>query len=425
MDNDIVLQVENVSKEFAMPSSQNEQNESFFALKNVSFQVKRGEVLSIIGNNGSGKTTLLKILSGITKPTSGEVRLYGSSTSILDIGNNFHPDLSGRENVELQLKLSKRSKEQRELSSQQILDFSEIGQFYDQPVKHYSSGMFLRLAFSLAFHVATDILILDEVLSVGDEGFRLKCQELLKTFTTSGKTIIFVSHNRMELLELSKHCLWIEKGEIKKTGLTTAVLGEYFARHKDNFDGKKEIIDIDQQTLDENNKKGTITLAWDEANAPKNEYVAIRALNVSNGSGAHQILSSDPINVSFLLEKKLVGIKIGISFFVQDVFYQSVMVGHLLNNTEKKDLSVAFMNFKGLVRINCSIPADFLLPGKYYLHLRFGVEENEWNPESRELLRFSERLSFIVHPSNDYSDLIGDITKGSVRPRLEWKIEEA
>jgi len=258
---------------------------------------------------------------------------------------------------------------------------------------------------------------LDEVLSVGDEGFRLKCQELLKKFTLSGNTIVFVSHNRIEVMELSNKCIWLENGRIKKMGAPNELLAEYFARHKDNFDGKKEIVEI-PNTL---NKTGTIDLQWDEESAPQNEMVAIRSLSLFSDKATEKLFSSIPISLRVLLDKKIANVKVGVFFFVQDIFYQSVMVGNFLHNTMGNDISKSSENYTGLLQIECSIPADFLMPGKYYLQLRFGCEEKEWNTLSRELLRFSEKLQFEIYADENYIEYIGDLSKGAVRPRLEWK----
>lgn len=424
MTNDLLIRVSNISKEFTVSNNQTNSKSTFSALKNVSFDVCKGDVISIIGNNGSGKTTLLKILSNITKPTSGEVLLYGKSTSILDIGNNFHPDLTGRENILLQLKINRIKKEDFEGYVQQILVFSEIDAFFDQPIKYYSSGMFLRLAFSLAFHLAADILILDEVLSVGDEGFRLKCQELLKRITDAGKTIVFVSHNRLEILELSNKCIWLDRGCIVKTGKPDLLLREYFARHKDNFDGKKEIIETDTSTLNKDFNSNRIDFKWDEGTAPENEFIKIKALSMLPASTAEKIYNTDNIVLTLSLEKKLKDYKVGVFFFLQDVFYQSVLVGHFLNSSSEKDISKDTEDYVGAMQISCTIPGNLLMPGKYHLQLRFGKEVGEWNAESEELFRFSEKLSFNVHPAPDYVDLIGDLSKGSVRPKFEWTLKK-
>lgn len=418
----IALEVKNISKKyFIAKSGHSEVNDDkhFWALNDVSFTLYHGDVLGIIGNNGSGKSTLLKILSHITKPSSGEARFYGSATSILDIGNNFHPDLTGRENVKIQLRLADIKPKEFDFYYNNVKQFSEIGEFFDQPVKFYSSGMFLRLAFSLAFHISSEILVLDEVLSVGDEGFRLKCQELLKAFAQMGKTILFVSHNRLEILELSNKCIWLDKGRIRKSGLPSEILGEYFAEHREKFDTQRNILDFNVSQIGDN---GTIHLFWDENNSPGNDVLSMRQLSV--GPPNKKLTQSDPIEIEFLINKKKRGIQVGAFFFIQDIFYQPVLVGHFLNNTEQKKFGSDMKDQIGLIKISCTIPANFLIPGKYYFLVRFGMEENEWHSTSTEAFRFSEKLSFTIHASSEYIDYVGDVSKGSVRPKLQWSVEK-
>ena len=411
----IAIDVINLSKEYSLEHNA----ANFKALDSVSFRVNKGDVVGIIGNNGSGKSTLLKILSQITKPSSGEARFYGSVTSILEIGTNFHPDLTGYENVKVQLKLANVPSNEFDAYYEKTKAFSEIGEFFDQPVKYYSSGMFLRLAFSLAFHISSDILILDEVLAVGDEGFRLKCQELLKMFTYSGKTILFVSHNRMDILELSNKCIWLDKGRIRKMGVPTEVLGEYFAMHRDNFDAQKTIIEVHMPHADSD---GTLHLRWSETEAPGNDVLAIRELTVQSPSG--KLFSSEPVEIKFLIDKKKSGVQIGAFFFLEDVFYQPVMAGHFLNNSGAQHFGKELKNQTGLIEIKSTIPANFLVPGKYFFLVRFGMEENEWHTTSSEAFRFSEKMSFTIHAKPDYVDFVGDISKGSVRPPLYWSIHK-
>jgi len=171
-------------------------NNPVLALDTVSFELKAGDVLGVIGNNGAGKTTLLKILAGIVKPSRGHIWYRGSLLSILDFGTGFHPELTGRENILLNGSLlgMKRSALQRQYD--EIVSFSELGDFINEPVKHYSQGMYLRLAFSVFSHLRSDILLLDEVISVGDFAFRQKCQERINLLARSGTTVILVSHYR-------------------------------------------------------------------------------------------------------------------------------------------------------------------------------------------------------------------------------------
>ncbi|MCB0540988.1 MAG: ABC transporter ATP-binding protein, partial [Bacteroidetes bacterium] len=204
MQNDIAIRVKGLSKVYQKKNKNGDQ-EDFYALKDVNFEVKKGEVVGIIGKNGSGKSTLLKILSGVTKPTTGSVEINGTVASILDVGTGFHADLSGRENVYLRGKLLGMSTKEIDKAFDEIVEFSEIGDFIETPVKNYSSGMFLRLAFSILVFLKCDVLLLDEVLSVGDLGFRGKSNLAInKLVNYKEKTIIFVSHdmNQFNSLDL-------------------------------------------------------------------------------------------------------------------------------------------------------------------------------------------------------------------------------
>lgn len=411
----IAIEVKNLSKSF------NIGNEVFNALKDVSFTLHQGEVLGIVGSNGSGKSTLLKILAEVVKPTSGQAEIYGDVSSILNVGDNFHPDLCGRENVDIHLRLHHIPKNEFEAYHSRILAFSEIDTFYEQPVKTYSAGMFLRLAFSVALQLSSDILLLDEVLAVGDEGFQLKCKAELSRIASEGKTIILVSHNRLEVQELASRCLWLHKGEVHKIGSTDNILGEYFLMHKDNYDGQKKIVDINPFLVA--NESG-IHIEWTEEQAPGNETMSIRHISVSAADGTDALCNTSPVHFKFVINKKKRGIRVGPFFFLQDMFYQPVMVSHFLNNTQGNILDIQTKDEVGLIEISCILPAHFLLPGTYFLALRFGMEENEWNPLSAEGFRFSENLKFDLLPGKNFHDYVGDPSKGTVRPLLDWSMSK-
>jgi lipopolysaccharide transport system ATP-binding protein len=425
---ELALEVKHLAKIYKLKTDNSNdrfEGSDFWALRDLSFKVYRGDVIGIIGNNGSGKSTLLKILSQITKPSSGEAIFYGTVTSILEIGTNFHPDLTGRENVKMHLRLSGAKKTTFATLEDNIHAFSEIGSFFDQQVKIYSSGMFLRLAFSVAFHLSSDILLLDEVLAVGDEGFRLKCNEFLQILTEEGRTILFVSHSRAEIIELSTKCLWLEDGEIRRFDNSTLVLSEYFSKHRDNYDQKKLIIDHEYSNpANIIEKDGTINISWEDQNEPGNDILAIKKLSVSSAVGNGLLYNLEPIEIKFVIRKKKAGIQIGAFFFLQDVFYQPVLVGHFLNNSQHEDFSKALKDQTGVFEIRCIIPANLLMPGKYYLFPRFGMEEMEWNISSEEAFRLSDKINFTIHPSPSFLDLIGDISKGSVRPLLQWEMKQ-
>lgn len=418
---DYAIQIQGISKKYRL---ENKAEKQFEALSDISVNIKPGEVVGIIGNNGSGKSTLLKVLSGVIKPTGGRVIFYGSVTSILDIGANFNPDLTGRENIRLNLRIAQIPQNNIVATEQQIHAFSEIGDFFNEPVKTYSSGMFLRLAFSMAFHLSSDILLLDEVLSVGDEGFRLKCYDMLKELTARGKTILFVSHNRSEILDLSTRCIWIANGTVYKDGDPAPLMSEYFARHRENYEEKKNVINnLDAVNNYGDELNGTLNMHWPQNEAPGNQVMGIRALTVKPADGTDKLTPAKAIEISFTIEKRLSGVEIGAFFFLQDVFYQPVMVGHFLNNTTGNNFARQLKNETGIIDITCTLPANFLAPGKYYLLPRFGIERNEWNDRSEEAFRFSEELHFVIYPDTSYTDIVGDISKGSVRPALNWQMQ--
>ena len=201
----------------------------FYALKDVSFEIKKGETVGIIGKNGAGKSTLLKIITGVLTPTSGEVQVNGKIASLLELGAGFNPEMTGMENIYLNGTIMGFSKEEMDEKLDAILAFADIGEFIDQPVKMYSSGMFARLAFSVAINVEPDILIVDEVLSVGDVAFQVKCFERFRLFRENGKTILFVSHSTDQITRLCSRAYWFEDGEILKFGIAKDIAEEYHA----------------------------------------------------------------------------------------------------------------------------------------------------------------------------------------------------
>jgi lipopolysaccharide transport system ATP-binding protein len=198
-----------------------------WALKDVSFDVARGERIGIIGRNGAGKSTLLKILSRVVYPTEGEARIRGRVTSLLEVGTGFNDALSGRENIYLNAALHGLSRAEVDARLEDIIDFSEIRKFIDTPVKHYSSGMRMRLAFSVAAHLEPDVLMLDEVLAVGDLSFQRKCLDRMDGLTSEGRTLLFVSHSPDAITRFCTRCLWIDDGRITMDGPVDEVLSEY------------------------------------------------------------------------------------------------------------------------------------------------------------------------------------------------------
>ncbi len=226
-----------------------DQPDTFWALKDVSFEVQAGEVVGILGRNGAGKSTLLKILSRITEPTAGRAVLRGRVASLLEVGTGFHPELTGRENIFLNGAILGMKRDEIAARFDDIVEFSEIGAFIDTPVKRYSSGMHMRLAFAVAAHLEAEVLLVDEVLAVGDSAFQKKCMGKMEGLARTGRTVLFVSHNLIAMEQLCGRCVYLVDGRVREVGPTREVIARYqadflggndaeFATHKLRGDGR-------------------------------------------------------------------------------------------------------------------------------------------------------------------------------------------
>ncbi|MBK7180119.1 MAG: ATP-binding cassette domain-containing protein [Chloroflexi bacterium] len=241
-----VIRFENVSKRFTFTREKSqsileillsafrrktadEQDHDLWALRDVSFDILPGQCVGIVGRNGSGKSTALKLVARILRPTNGRVWIRGRVGALLELGAGFHPDLTGRENIYLNASLLGLTQADIDESFAQIVEFSELGDFIEMPVKHYSSGMYMRLGFSVAIHVKPDILIIDEILAVGDQAFQAKCIDRIYDMRDAGTTIVMVSHNLNVLRSLCSHLIWIDHGVMRQWGPTEQVAAEYMA----------------------------------------------------------------------------------------------------------------------------------------------------------------------------------------------------
>jgi lipopolysaccharide transport system ATP-binding protein len=239
----------------AFRHSNGQPNGSIWALKDLSFEINHGEVLGIIGRNGAGKSTLLKILSRITEPTEGYADVHGSVSSLLEVGIGFHNELSGRENIYLNGAILGMKRSQISQNFDEIVAFAEIEKFIDTPVKHYSSGMYLRLAFSVAAHLQSEILIVDEVLAVGDAQFQKKCLGKMNEISRGGRTILFVSHNLAAVQSLCSRAVWVQDGHAVGDGQPSAVVADYLKTATTTFVGEKiwenptEVLDVEEVRL--------------------------------------------------------------------------------------------------------------------------------------------------------------------------------
>ncbi|MBL4587170.1 MAG: ABC transporter ATP-binding protein, partial [Flavobacteriales bacterium] len=273
-----VITVQNLSKTYVLKTKDDGE---FCALKNASFQINEGESVGIIGRNGAGKSTLLKLLSGIALPTEGNARIDGSFSSLLEVGTGFHPDLSGRDNIYLNASILGISKKDVALEMQEIISFSGVDEFIDQPIRTYSSGMKLRLAFSIIAHLKTDIIALDEVLAVGDSMFQIKCLERIFDFKKQGRTLLFVSHNLSAVKKLCERTLVLSEGEIVFDGSTEEAIRFYLSSNG-NPEASFSSQFLKKLAVDCSDKSAKIQLQIE--NLAKNEEVDL-GVNISTQDG--------------------------------------------------------------------------------------------------------------------------------------------
>lgn len=317
------------------------QDQRFLALDNVSFDVVQGEILGIIGRNGAGKSTLLKILSRITAPTSGLVRIKGRLVSLLEVGTGFHPELTGRENVYLNGAILGMSREEVRKKFDEIVAFSEVEKFIDTPVKRYSSGMYVRLAFAVAAHLESEILIVDEVLAVGDSEFQKKCLGKIGEVKTDGRTVLFVSHNMPTILHLCSRAILLKSGAIITQGDTRSVVEDYVNTCVNNT---SNIIDLTNHSKRMKGAKPFFTsIAIRVDGRPSN--------SPRMGQGIEIVLS---YNYSITIK----GLRIGIA--INDSMNQRIVS---FSPSHQNPLALEKAEKKG--EIICKIPSMNLVPGVY------------------------------------------------------------
>lgn len=317
--------------------------EEFWALKDVSFEVKRGEVIGIIGRNGAGKSTLLKILSRITEPTEGRIGINGRVASLLEVGTGFHPELTGRENIFINGAILGMTKQEIRARFDEIVDFAETERFLDTPVKRYSSGMYVRLAFAVAAHLNPEILIIDEVLAVGDVVFQKKCLGKMQSVAASGRTVLFVSHNMQTVTGLTERAVFLESGRVVAVGPSAEVVAQYLSAQTSG-----ELLY--QRTASGNGAEITQVQLHTSGPGTVQQYGKPMTVEV-------EVTTPEPIANS------------AISFQIFTSSHQPVL--HVLN----LDSEVPMLRSAGVHRLSCRFPRLRLYPGHYYLTFYFGASE--------------------------------------------------
>ena len=329
--------------------------ERFEALRGVSFDVKSGQTLGIIGENGSGKSTLLKILAGISKPTTGEVITNGRISALIELGAGFHPEISGRENIFINGVILGLTRKQIQEKYQEIVRFAELEEFIDNPVKSYSSGMFMRLGFSIAINVNPDILLVDEVLAVGDASFVPKCLDKINEFRRHGKTIIYVSHDLATIERICDDVIWMKKGKIEMRGYPKRVVDAYL-----EYIGKKD----EKKTLAQHGEEEKLSGNEKEKRWGSRE-IEISNVKMFDGQGREKYIfkSDEPLSIQFDVEAQAAE-----SDFVFGIgVYNGEGVNCYGSNTLLENYAARQILGKGKVRL--TVPALGLVNGTYFLDI--------------------------------------------------------
>lgn len=385
-------------RQFGRSSHRDE--DAIWALKDVSMDVAPGEVVGIIGRNGSGKSTLLKILSRITPPTEGQAVLHGRVGSLLEVGTGFNPQLTGRENVFLSGAILGMSQAEVRRRFDEIVAFSGVPRYIDTPVKRYSSGMRVRLGFAVAAHLDSDILLIDEVLAVGDAGFKKRCLGKMGEVGRSGRTVLFVSHNMGSIRSLCDRVVWLHDGMIKAEGEPEPIVDAY----------------LEAETAPEAPREGVHEWSPDSApGAARGELRLVRIAAVGDaGTPKSTFTTDESIRIQCEYEQiiELCGLRMAVQVVTPTGEVAFTSTDHYLRGL--KDFP------PGRYVTSCAIPGDLMNRGEYCVRVWAGI------PDVRYLLRPVEAIRFrVVGLGNQGSDFEDKFTwPGVVCPRLEWTIDE-
>lgn len=375
--------------------------ETIWALKDINFAVQPGEILGIIGRNGAGKSTLLKVLSRITEPTTGRIELYGRLGSLLEVGTGFHPELTGRENIYLNGAILGMKRTEIERKFDEIVAFAGIDKFLDTPVKHYSSGMYTRLAFAVAAHLDPEILLVDEVLAVGDADFQKKCLGKMEDISREGRTVLLVSHSMPSIVNLCQRAILLRNGEVVKAGRPDDVVQEYLASARSS-DGE---------------------IVWpDPALAPGTEVVRLHSVRILqegiDGPTADVDISKDVL-VQITYHNLQEGAALYSGIWLKDhlgTFILSSANLHSMSLTE--DAWYGRPHPRGLFQSVCRIPGNFLNDGNYNITAIIGKV-----PANTQITE-EQVLSFHVHDTGEMrKEYLGTWHGPVIRPRLAWNTD--
>lgn len=366
-------------------------SEYVWSLRDVSFDVKRGEVLGIIGKNGAGKSTLLKILSRVTQPTTGNIKIKGRIASLLEVGTGFHPELTGRENIFLNGAILGMTKAEIKSKFAEIVDFSGVERYIDTPVKRFSSGMYVRLAFAVAAHLDPEILVIDEVLAVGDADFQQKCIDKMEKVARDGRTVIVVSHNMTLVRKLCKKAVLLHHGQLIKDGLIEDVVASYInANYKETYEAEKSSdtskpICFRKIEIIHNNENGTADISY-------NSDIQITLCYDVNKSVSNAIVWFDVRSVD------------------DTIIFSSC------------DYDLNFEQLK--IREIGTYIANVVIPGRFLNKGIYRVVFGSFSSATNTAFDRNEEIIFSIVDDNVYPSSEGYTRPGLLRPMLKWKIEK-
>ena len=378
----------------------NPRRETLWALRDVSFDVQSGEAVGIIGRNGAGKSTLLRILSRITRPTTGRAVLRGRVTSLLEVGTGFHPDLSGRENIFLNGAVLGMSHAQIRSRFDAIVAFAEIEKFLDEPVKHYSSGMYVRLAFAVAAHLEPEILILDEVLAVGDAAFQQKCQTRMEEILRQGCTLLLVSHNLHAVATLCSRALYLDRGMMRRDGPPQEVIGDYLDETTRRSDDSGEC-------------------RWnDPAEAPGDDHVRLQAVRIFSGERmTGRVDVQSPVRIEIEYRSCRPGARIDTMIQLMEESGVGVLTSATLPSfNSDSDRWHDRPRPAGAYCSHCTLPANLLNAHRYFVSVFIVTDGMEAAVASHNVIAFQV---YDENPAREYHGT----AMGVVRPRLAWQTE--
>jgi lipopolysaccharide transport system ATP-binding protein len=361
-----------------------------WALRDVSFSLEQGEAIGIIGRNGAGKSTLLKILSRITEPTEGKVTLRGHVASLLEVGTGFHGDLTGRENIFLNGAILGMSHPEIRRKFDEIVAFAEVDRFIDTQVKHYSTGMYMRLAFAVAAHLEPDILVVDEVLAVGDTGFQRKCLGKMKDVAGQGRTVLFVSHNMQAVRTLCRSALWLDGGKVRAHGAAEETVERYL-----------------QHTA---GRAGVDALAESIRSLPAHPVFRLRDVVILQG-GERMVTVGNALSVEVEIHYDVLQEADGLHLWVTLIDQDGTLLFESIHNNEE---ALPPPVERGSYVSVASIPADFLAPRNYEIQVGVGLR-------SVRLLPIPIRVTLEVHATGCVNRAYpGYVTPGRLAPRIPW-----